>query len=307
MSHKKVVFMGTPEFSVPILDAIVKSSYKVICVYTQAPKKSNRGQKLNISPIHKYAKDLKLPIRDPKNLNTDEEFKFIKNLNPHIVVVVAYGQIISKKFLNIPKEGFINIHASLLPKWRGAAPIQRSIMNLDTETGISIIKITEGLDAGPVGKKIKIEINESITAEELSQNLSKISSELIIKILDDIFNKKINFIEQNHKLATYAKKIKKNEAEIKWNESAKKILSKINALNPNPGAWFNYKKIRYKVWKAKINEKNGLPGTILDNDFIIGCRDKSLEIIEIQKEGKKKLQLKSFLTGINFKQGDLLK
>ena len=307
MIHKKVVFMGTPEFSVPILEAIVKSSYTVACIYTQASKKSNRGQKLNISPVHKYAKNLKIIVRSPKKLNTEEEFEFIKNLNPDLVIVVAYGQLISKKILDIPKEGFINIHTSLLPKWRGAAPIQRSIMNSDLETGISVMKITEGLDTGPVGKIIKIKINELITAEDLSNNLSKISAELIIEVLNDIFNKKTNFIEQNHKLATYAKKIKKNEAEINWNESAKKILAKINGLNPNPGAWFNYKKTRHKIWRARIVEKSGLPGIILDNYFTIGCGDKSLEIIEIQKEGKKKLQLKQFLTGINFKQGDVLK
>ena len=307
MTHKKVIFMGTPEFSVPILEAIVKSSYTVACIYTQASKKSNRGQKFNLSPVYKYAKNLKLIVRNPKNLNTKEEFDFIKNLNPDLAIVVAYGQIISKKILNIPKEGFINIHASLLPKWRGAAPIQRSIMNSDFETGISVMKITEGLDMGPVSKTVKIKINELITAEDLSKNLSKISSKLIIEIINDIFNKKTIFIEQNHKLATYAKKIKKNEAEIDWNESAKKILAKINGLNPNPGAWFNYKESRHKIWRARIVEKSGLPGTILDNDFVISCGDKSLEIIEIQKEGKKKLQLKQFLTGINFTQGDALK
>ena len=299
--------MGTPEFSVPILEAIVKSSYTVACIYTQAQKKSNRGQKFNISPVHKYAKNQKLIVRNPENLNTKEEFDFIKNLNPDLAIVVAYGQIISKKILNIPKEGFINIHASLLPKWRGAAPIQRSIMNSDFETGISVMKITEGLDMGPVAKTIKIKINELITAEDLSKNLSKISAKLIIEIINDIFNKKTIFIEQNHKLATYAKKIKKNEAEIDWNESAKKILAKINGLNPNPGAWFNYKKTRHKIWRARIVEKSGPPGTILDNDFVISCGDKSLGIIEIQKEGKKKLQLKQFLTGINFTQGDALK
>ena len=298
MLHKKVIFMGTPEFSVPTLEAIAKSSYKVSCVYTQAPKKSNRGQKLNISPIHNCAKNLNLIVRNPIDLNSNEEFEFIKKINPDIVIVVAYGQLISKKFLNIPEEGFVNVHASLLPKWRGAAPIQRSIMNSDFETGISVMKITEGLDMGPVAKTIKIKINELITAEDLSKNLSKISAKLIIEIINDIFNKKTIFIEQNHKLATYAKKIKKNEAEIDWNESAKKILAKINGLNPNPGAWFNYKKTRHKIWRARIVEKSGPPGTILD---------KSLGIIEIQKEGKKKLQLKQFLTGINFIQGDALK
>tara|TARA_B100000795_G_C22761468_1_gene423791 strand:- start:538 stop:1437 length:900 start_codon:yes stop_codon:yes gene_type:complete len=299
--------MGTPKFSIPILETIAKSPYKVSCVYTQAPKKSNRGQKINISPIHKCAENLKLTLRNPINLNSEEEFEFIKKLNPDIVVVVAYGQIISKKILDLPKEGFINIHASLLPKWRGAAPIQRSIMNLDTVTGISIMKIVEDLDAGPVMKKIQIKIDESTNTEELSKNLSKISSESIVEVLDNIFEKKSKFVEQNHESATYAKKINKNESEINWNENAKKILAKINGLNPNPGAWFVYKKIRHKIWKAKIAEKIGLSGTILDNNFIIGCGDKSLEIIEIQKEGKNKLSLKNFLMGTNFVQGDELK
>ena len=307
MSHKKVVFMGTPEFSVPILEAIVKSSYKVACVYTQASKKSNRGQKLNTSPVFKCAENLKLTLRNPKHLNSTEEFEFFKKLNPDIVVVVAYGQLIAKKFLDIPKEGFINIHASLLPKWRGAAPIQRSIMNLDTTTGISIMKIIENLDAGPVMKRIEAKIDESITADDLSKNLSKISSDSIVEILDDIFNKNLKFSEQNYKLATYAKKINKIEAKINWNEGVKKILAKINGLNPNPGAWFVYKDTRYKIWRAKIIEKSGPPGTILNDNFLICCGDKSLEITEIQKEGKNKLLLKDFLMGTKFKQGDELK
>ena len=307
MSYKKVVFMGTPEFSIPILEAIVKSSYKISCVYTQAPKKSNRGQQVTISPINKCAKNLKLIIRDPKNLNSEEELKFIKNLNPDILVVVAYGQLIPKKFLSVPKKGFINVHASLLPKWRGAAPIQRAIINSDTETGISIMQIAEDLDTGPVMKKIKIKIEETTTSKEVLDSLSKISSEIIIDTLDEIFHEKSKFTEQDHKEATYAKKIEKKEAKINWNESAKAILAKINGLNPDPGAWFLFKSKRYKIWKARIFEMEGLAGTILDKNFIIGCGSKSLEIIEIQKEGKKKLALKNFLTGNNFQQGDVLK
>ena len=307
MLDKKVIFMGTPEFSVPVLEAIARSSYKISCVYTQAPTKSNRGQQINITPVNRCAENLKLIVRNPKNLNSDEEFNFIKKLNPDIVIVVAYGQLISKKILNIPKEGFINIHASLLPKWRGAAPIQRSIMNSDTETGLSIMRIVEDLDAGPVMKRIRIKINELTTTKELSKNLSKISSELIVEVINNIFNKKFKFVEQNHKLATYAKKIKKEEAEINWNKSAKEILSKVNGLNPSPGAWFMYKNIRYKIWRAKIVDKIGYPGTILDSNFTVSCGDKSLEFIEIQKEGKKKLLLKNFLMGINFNQGDKLK
>jgi len=302
----KIVFMGTPKFSVPMLEALAKSSYKVSCVYTQSPKKSNRGQKLNLSPIQKYAESLKLNIRNPENLNTEEEFKFFKTIDPDIVFVVAYGQLISKKFLDIPKKGFVNIHASLLPKWRGAAPIQRAIMNSDTETGISIMKITEKLDSGPVTKQIKIKINDSVTADEVSNNLSQIGAENIVEAIDNVFNGKSKFIEQNHKIASYAKKIKKNEAKIKWNENAKNILAKINGLNPSPGAWFMYKNTRYKIWKALISEKKGSPGTILDNNFIIGCGDKSIKITEIQKEGKNKLLLKDFLLGMNFKTGNIV-
>ena len=299
--------MGTPKFSVPTLESLAKSSYQISCVYTQSPKKSNRGQKLNSSPIQNCAENLKLTIRNPNNLNTDEELKFFKKLNPDIVVVVAYGQLISKKFLDVPAKGFINIHGSLLPEWRGAAPIQRAIMNLDKQTGISIMKIVEELDAGPVMKKIAVDISSSDTSHEISEKLSKIGSDCIVKILDDIFNKKIKYIEQNHNNATYAKKIKKSEGKINWEESAQNIIGKINGLNPSPGAWFEYKKIRYKIWKASIFEKKGTVGTILDKNFIIGCMDKSIKIIEIQREGKNKLLLENFLLGMNFKVGDLIK
>ena len=299
--------MGTPKFSVPTLESLAKSSYQISCVYTQSPKKSNRGQKLNSSPIQNCAENLKLTVRNPNNLNTDEELKFFKKLNPDIVVVVAYGQLISKKFLDVPAKGFINIHGSLLPEWRGAAPIQRAIMNLDKQTGISIMKITEELDAGPVMKKIAVDISSSDTSHEISEKLSKIGSECIVEVLNDIFNNENKFTEQNHKNATYAKKIKKNEGKINWQESAKNIIGKINGLNPDNGAWFEYKKIRYKIWKASIFEKKGPVGTILDKNFIIGCMDKSIKITEIQREGKNKLLLENFLLGMNFKVGDLIK
>ena len=302
----KIIFMGTPQFSVPILEALVKSSYQISCVYTQSPKKSNRGQKLNPSPIQKSAENLKLTVRNPNNLNTDEEIKFFKKVNPDIVIVVAYGQLISKKFLDIPTKGFINIHASLLPQWRGAAPIQRAIMNLDKQTGVSIMKITEGLDSGPVMKKIEIDINPSDTSGIISEKLSKIGSKHIVRILDDIFNEKNKFIEQDHNNATYAKKIKKNESKINWEESAKNIIGKINGLNPDLGAWFEYKNVRYKIWKASIFDKTGTAGVILDNNFTIGCKNKSIKIDEIQREGKNKLLLKNFLPGMNFKIGDVI-
>ena len=302
----KIIFMGTPQFSVPVLEAIAKSSYKISCVYTQPPKKSKRGQKLNASPVQISAENLKLSTRNPNNLNTDEEFNFFKKVNPDIVVVVAYGQLISKKFLEIPREGFINIHASLLPKWRGAAPIQRAIINLDKQTGLSIMKITEELDSGPVMKKIEVDISSSDTSATISEKLSKIGSKHIVAALDDIFNKKNKFIEQDHNNANYAKKIKKSEGKINWEEDAKNIIAKINGLNPDLGAWFEYKKIRYKIWKASMFDKKGPAGIILDKNFIIGCKDKSIKITEIQREGKNKLLLENFLLGMNFKIGDLI-
>jgi methionyl-tRNA formyltransferase len=298
--------MGTPQFSVPVLESLAKSSYQMSCVYTQSPKKSKRGQKLNPSPIQSSAENLKLVIRNPYNLNTEEELKFFKKLAPDIVVVVAYGQLISKKFLDVPTKGFINIHASLLPRWRGAAPIQRSIMNLDKQTGVSIMKIKEELDSGPVMKKIKIDISSSDTSGLISEKLSKISSEHIVEVLDDIFTKKDKFTEQDHNNSTYAKKIKKNEAKVNWGENAQNIIGKINGLNPDPGAWFEYKKTRYKIWKASVFDKTGAVGTILDNNFVIGCKDKSIKITEIQREGKNKLLLENFLLGINFKIGDII-
>mgnify|MGYP000070628451 CR=1 FL=1 len=305
MSHK-IIFMGTPQFSVLSLEALAKSSYKICCVYTQPPKKSNRGRKLNSSPIQKIAQNLNLAIRSPNSLKTDEELFFFKNLDPDIVVVVAYGQLIPKKFLDIPKKGFLNIHASLLPKWRGAAPIQRAVMNLDKETGVSMMRITEALDTGPVMSKIKIEIKPSDTSYKISEKLSKISSENIVKTLDSIFNDKARFTKQENNFATYAKKILKAEGKIDWNNNANNIIGKINSLNPDPGAWFEYKKIRYKIWQAIILEKKGVTGTIVDNNFTIACKDKSIRINEIQREGKNKLLLKDFLLGMNFKIGDLV-
>ena len=254
----KIIFMGTPQFSVPALEALADSSYKISHVYTQPPKESNRGYKLTPSAIQKSAENLDIALRCPENLNTDKELKFFKNLNPDIVVVIAYGKLIPSKFLDIPKKGFINIHASLLPKWRGAAPIQRAIINSDKETGISIMKIIEELDAGPVMKKIKININPTDTSDSISKKLSQIGSENIVKALDDILENRAKFIEQEHNLVTYAKKIKKNEGKINWEESAKTIISKINGLNPDPGAWFEYKKKDIRYGKPQYLTKKDL-------------------------------------------------
>ena len=301
---KKIVFMGTPEFAVPSLEALKDSNYNILAVYSQPASKANRGQQLVESKIEIAAKKFSLNIRTPSNLDNEVEYNFIKSLKPDIVIVVAYGKIIPKRFLDIPKFGFLNVHASLLPKWRGAAPIQRSIMNLDSETGVSIMQIVEELDSGPVMHQDSIKINENIDSLVLSKLLSKIGAKSIVSAIKKIENGEANFKEQDHKKATYAKKISKKEAEINWKESARKILAKINGLNPNPGAWFKYKNERYKVWKAKIVNENGDAGKTLNNEMTIACKEKSIKILEIQKQGKSRQAIEQFLLGNRIKQGE---
>ena len=301
---QNIVFMGTPEFSVPALESIVRSNHKVLAVYSQPASKANRGQKIISSKVEIFAKKNSLNLRTPDSLDNDKEFNYLKKLKADIVVVIAYGKIIPKKFLNLSKYGFVNVHASLLPKWRGAAPIQRSIMNLDDQTGISIMKIVEELDSGPVMHQEKIKINENIDTETLSKVLSKLGASSILKAINKIEKGEARFQEQNHSEATYAKKISKTEGKINWKESAKKVLAKINGLNPNPGAWFEYNKERYKVWKAKIVNENNEAGKTLDDKLTIACNEQSIKILEIQKEGKSRQPADHFLLGNKIKKGE---
>lgn len=289
--------MGTPEFSVQTLEVLSKSKYQIKCVYTQPPKKSSRGQKIKPSAVQLISEKLGLETRSPSTLNNDQEFEYFKSLNAYIVIVVAYGKIIPKRYLSLPQKGFLNIHASLLPRWRGAAPIQRSIMSQDEETGISFMKIEEGLDEGPYMKQIKIKIDNTITTKKLSEKLSLLGAEKIKDCLRLIENGEAKFVKQNNKKAFYAKKITKTEAKINWNEKATSIVAKINGLNPSPGAWFEVNKKRYKIWRSEVSELNGKPGIILDKKLTIACKEKSIRIIEIQKEGKKKLSIDEFLKG----------
>tara|TARA_X000001036_G_scaffold328767_1_gene307434 strand:- start:151 stop:1071 length:921 start_codon:yes stop_codon:yes gene_type:complete len=303
---QKIVFMGTPEFSVPTLETLVKSNHKILAVYSQPASKANRGQKLIQSSVETFAKEHSLNLRTPSSLDNDEEYNYFKKMAPDIVVVVAYGKIIPKKILKLSKNGFINVHASLLPKWRGAAPIQRSIMNLDNETGISIMKIVEELDAGPVMHQDKIQINEKIDTFTLSKVLSKLGANSIKNAINKIENGEAKFQDQNHSQATYAKKISKVEGKINWSQSAKKVLAKINGLNPNPGAWFEYKKERFKVWKADIKNFNSDAGKTIDDELTIACKDQSIKILEIQKEGKSRQSTDQFLLGNKIKKGETL-
>ena len=302
--YKKIVFMGTSYFAVPILKSLYQNGYPISVVYTQPPKKSNRGQKLNKSPINLFCENISLEVRTPQFLkNNNEEELYLKDLKPDIILVVSYGQIIPINLLNIPKKGFLNVHASLLPKWRGAAPIQRSIMNLDKETGISMMKINENLDEGPVCNQYTLKISEKMNSEELSEKLSLLAAEKILDILDNIYDDSIKFIDQDHSKATYAKKIQKVEGKIDWNENADKIIGKINGLYPFPGAFFIYNGERYKILKAEKSYTKGKAGNIISEDFEICCGEGSLKALTIQREGKRVQQISEFLLGTQIKKG----
>ena len=301
-----IVFMGTPEFSVPPLEALIKNHFNVLQVYTQPPKKSKRGQKINPSPIENFCKQNNINFKNPKNLNSKEEFYNLKKLSPDIVIVVAYGQIISKSFLDIANFGFINIHASLLPKWRGAAPIQRAIMNNDQKIGVCVMKIEEKLDSGPILASKELELDKNATHGEIEKKLSIIGSNLLIESLKKIKEDNFKFIEQNHSEATYAKKINKNETKINWKLDANKVLAHIHGLSPNPGAWFEYEKERFKVLKAKVTADRGKPSLVLNENLIIGCKLNSIQILEIQRQGKNKQSSKEFLQGKKISKGSML-
>ena len=300
--------MGTPFFAVPILKSLYQNGYPISVVYTQPPKKSQRGQKINKSPIQGISETLNIEFRSPKILKgNNEEYNFLKELNADLAIVVAYGQIIPKRFLNLAKKGFINIHGSILPKWRGAAPIQRSIMNLDSETGISIMKIAEELDSGPVSNIYKIKLDPNDNAEEISEKLSLLAAEKILDNIDDIFEDKAIFTDQNHMKATYARKIEKKEGLINWNDDALKNIGKINGLLPIPGAYFNFSGERYKILKAEIGHGIGKPGEIISDKLEIACeKNQSVKILEIQRQGKRPQKTEEFILGSKIKKGTVL-
>ena len=305
---KKIVFMGTPMFAVPILKSLYQNGYPISDVYTQPPQKSQRGQQINKSPIQGIAETLNLEYRTPKSLKDNkEELEYFKNIDADLAIVVAYGQIIPKEFLDLTKKGFINIHASILPTWRGAAPIQRSIMNLDKETGITIMKIAEQLDAGPVCNTYKINLENNLNAQDVAEQLSLLAAEKILDNIENILDDKAKFIEQDHKQATYASKIQKLEGKIDWNENALNIIGKINGLYPVPGAFFIFKGERYKILKAEIGNGTGSLGEVISDYLEVACGNgQSIKIKEIQRQGKKPQNIGEFKLGSQIKKGSLL-
>ncbi len=304
----KVIFMGTPDMAVPALQALFDSSHQIVHVYTKPPAKSGRGQKINLSPIHDLANKLNLPVSCPTTLKTQEVVEQLASLNADIIVVAAYGHILPKNILDLCKYGCINIHPSLLPRWRGAAPIERTVLAGDTETAVCIMKMDVGLDTGDILLQQKITLDNQITTEKLYEKLAPIGAKLLIETLDNFEN--ITPIPQSEEGVTYAKKLLKEESTIDWQQSAEQIDRMIRALNPWPGCFFKYKGEMVKVLKAKIinnivNSELKI-GEVIDNQLTINCAQGTLQLLKLQRPGRNPLDLADFLRGSKILPGEIL-
>jgi len=299
----KIGFMGTPSFAVPILNSLIKDNYHIEFVYTQSGRPAGRGLRKKNSEIYEVAKTKNINIRVPEKLD-HEEINFISNKEIDIIIVAAYGLILPERILKIPKYGCLNVHASLLPKWRGAAPIQRSIMAGDKKTGISYMLMDEGLDTGPVILQKETEIGENDNFLKVHDSLSLIASQTISETILKFIEGKLATKEQNDDIASYADKIEKHETKIDWNLTAKEIRNLIYSLSPLPGAWTITKEgKRLKILSASIEDAKGEIAVLGENQ-ILGCGQSSLKIKEVKPEGKKIMLFDDYLRGKNFSLGE---
>lgn len=297
----RLAFMGSPEFAVPSLVALVNSGFDVVRVYTQPPRPSGRGKKLIPTAVNIAANEFNIEVHTPVTLKSEEEQREFRMLDLDAAVVVAYGLMLPEPIVNMPRLGCINIHASLLPRWRGAAPIQRAIMSGDTETGISIMALDKGLDTGPILLKQAIQIGLSETNGELEGRLATLGAEMLKKALAGLAEDKLIGQVQLEKGATYADKLKPADEKLDWARSASELNRQIRALAPRPGAWFSYKGERIKVLKCSIFQGKpdyiGDPGEVIDARLSVACGEGVLRIERLQRAGRNAMDVVSFLQG----------
>ena len=296
----KIVFMGTPEFAVPTLTEIVSAGHEVVAVYTRAPKPAGRGQAERRSPVHLAAEAFGIPVLTPKSLKGADEQRAFARHDADVAVVVAYGLILPKPILDAPRLGCLNLHGSLLPRWRGAAPIQRAVMAGDARTGVMVMRMDEGLDTGPVALAEAMPIDPDMTAGELHDKMMRIGADLMGRALAALERGSLDFAPQSED-GTYAKKIEKSEARIDWSRPAREVHNLIRGLSPFPGAWFelliNGQPVRVKALRSTLAEGNGAPGAILDDTLTIGCGSGAVRLTLVQREGKGAMDAASFLRG----------
>ncbi len=298
----KIVFMGSSTFAIPSLRTLKQAQYDVKAVYSQPPRKAGRGKRYKEVPLAEFAFSQGLKVEQPQTFNDPDVLAVLESYNPDLLVVVAYGLILPRKVLEIPKEFSINVHGSFLPFWRGAAPINHTIFNKDPFTGVTIIKMSEELDAGPILRQEKVMLDHTETFGSLHRVLSELGAKNLLKTLNKInANKEIL---QNEKFASYAPKIKKLDAKLDFNSHASVLEARIRGLSPKPGAWFEYKKERFKVFSAEVVEGSGKAGSIINENLTIACGKKALNILEIQRQGKGVMSVSDLLRGFKFKKGD---
>lgn len=297
----RVIFMGTPDFSVPVLDALHAAGHDIVCVYCQPPRPAGRGKKDRPTPVHQRAEALGLPVRHPERLKSPEDQAAFADLNADVAVVVAYGLILPQPVLDAPKHGCLNIHASLLPRWRGAAPIHRAIMAGDAETGVCIMQMEAGLDTGPVLMREATRIGATETTGALHDRLSQMGARLITQALDRIDD--LDPAPQPEEGVTYAAKIDKAEAAVDWTRSAEDISRQVRGLAPFPGAWTTHGGDRIKLLGVEPAEGQGAPGTLLDDRFTVACGTGALRITRAQRAGKGAQDAAAFLNGCPLPKG----
>jgi methionyl-tRNA formyltransferase len=290
----RLVFMGTPDFAVATLKVLIDAGHEIACVYSQPPRPAGRGMAARPSPVHDFAMKHGIEVRTPTSLKSPEEQQRFADLRADAAIVVAYGLLLPKPILEAPRLGCFNVHASLLPRWRGAAPIQRAIMAGDSQSGISIMRMEEGLDTGPVCNQATVPIHPALTAGELHDELAALGAMLMVETLA---SPSIHCLPQPTSGITYAKKIDKGETKIDFTRSAAEVRNHINGLSPFPGAWFMIGGQRVKTLKAMVVSQSGAPGTILDDALTVACETGAVRLLKVQREGKGPMDAATFLRG----------
>lgn len=291
----RVIFMGTPVFSVPVLDALAAAGHEIPCVYCQPPRPAGRGKKERPSPVHQRALDLDLPVRTPVSLRDPEVQAAFRDVNADVAVVVAYGLILPRAILEAPAHGCLNIHASLLPRWRGAAPIHRAILAGDAQTGVCIMQMEPGLDTGPVLLRQATDIGPEETTAALHDRLSELGAGLVVEALSQIND--LVPEPQPEAGVTYAEKIDKSEAQVDWTRDAKEVDRLIRGLSPFPGAWTMDGDTRIKLLASRLTEGRGAPGTVLTDPLRVACGNGAVELLRLQRAGKGVQHAEDFLRG----------
>jgi methionyl-tRNA formyltransferase len=301
----RLIFMGTPDFAVPTLLELVAHGHEIAAVYNRAPKPAGRGMKLQVTPVEQEARRLGIPVFTPATLKTREALEEFRSHDADAAVVVAYGMILPQTILDAPKLGCFNLHASLLPRWRGAAPINRAIMAGDAETGVMVMKIDVGLDTGDVAMAERLTITDAMTAADVHDALARLGGDLMVRAIGALERGMLQLTKQSEEGVTYAAKIEKAEARIDWNKPARDVLRHIHGLSPFPGAWcamgLEGEQVRVKILRCAMADGKGAPGDVLDEHLTIACQQGALRILELQRAGKAPMKAEEFLRGTPLK------